>query len=132
MKKLVAYTFVFIALAACNGGLNSAEKEKADSAATKKSKPFVPREKEFYPSGAIQMAGKVEEGKRQGPWASWFENGNRQSEAIFRDGEMDGAYSVFWENGQFRIQGQWKMGKEIGTWYFFDEKGDTSAVKKFD
>lgn len=90
-------------------------------------------DKIFFPSGKLQMAGKVINGKRQGVWSSWYESGAKNSEAGFRNDMFDGPYQVWYENGKLRMQGQHKSDKQVGIWYFFDEQtGDTIKVVDFD
>lgn len=106
--------------------------ETGTSTSQGKKAPAIPVEAEYFPTGELKMAGKVTNGARQGPWASWYQNGSKNSEAIYNKGKMEGPYKVWYESGQTRIEGQFREDKEVGTWYFYGEKGDTLLVKNYD
>jgi len=130
--KLIVLLATLAGLAACNAdkkvnGDNATEGQKKN-----KLGKYPQSEKVFFPSGELQMAGKMTKGKRNGPWSSWFKNGQQNSEASFVNDKMHGPYTVWYENGNVRIQGHYEMDKEIGIWYFFHENGDTAKVVNFD
>ncbi|MES2627726.1 MAG: hypothetical protein V4616_02045 [Bacteroidota bacterium] len=125
------YVSIFLALAFLAGACTNDKKAEQEKSA-KPDHKYPQTEKVFYPTGEIKMAGKLKDGKRQGPWSSWFQNGKINSEANFVNDQMDGKYTVWYENGQERITGNYKLDKEIGTWYFFAENGDTITVKDFE
>ena len=42
----------------------------------------------MYGSGQVQVLGQAKDGKPDGLQTSWHENGQKQSEGIFKDGEL--------------------------------------------
>ena len=44
--------------------------------------------------------GKMKNGKKDGLWTSWYENGQKESEETFKDGKRDGLGTWWYENGQ--------------------------------
>ncbi len=86
----------------------------------------------FYPSYKIQMQGTSINGKREGNWNYWYENGNKWSEGYFKKGINDSIRNVWYENGNKRYEGNYKDGKEIGNWKFYDEKGNLAQVVNYD
>jgi antitoxin component YwqK of YwqJK toxin-antitoxin module len=126
--KLTAFSLITISIAACD----SKKTDAGTGDTEKKETKYIPKETEYFPTGELKMAGKVKNGERVGPWASWFRNGQKNSEATYIKGKMDGKYKVWYENGQLRIEGQYKEDKETGTWYFYSEMGDTLKVQDFD
>ena len=53
-----------------------------------KSEPFSGWAKEMYDSGQAKGLARFNDGKLEGPYTMWRENGQKQSEGIFKDGEL--------------------------------------------
>jgi antitoxin component YwqK of YwqJK toxin-antitoxin module len=47
--------------------------------------------------------GKFKERKEDGVWTDWYENGQKESEATYKDGELDSKWISWHENGQKSI-----------------------------
>ena len=61
-----------------------------------KSKPYNGWVKGIYDSGQVSILGQVKDGKKDGLWTLWHENGQKSIEATFKDGEkVSGKY---WNN----------------------------------
>jgi hypothetical protein len=79
--------------------------------------PPVKRSPAFCPAGTEQVGGapplgeviwcEDEDGRKQGPYRSWYESGELEEEGQFRDGSR------------------------IGVWRFFDDKGELQGTKTF-
>ena len=76
-----------------------------------------------WPNGNVKMQGNYKDGKRQGEWQSFFENGKMNSDEIFIDGQTNGKVTVYYENGKKRYEGENNNGKLSGVWNYWDEKG---------
>lgn len=130
MRKLLLLCLVIANAFSCaEADSPKTKKETKKSTGTGK---FPQAEKIFFPDGALQCAGKLVNGKREGTWTSWFHNGAMNSSVSFRGDKMDGEYTVWYENGQVRIHGRYDLDKEIGVWHFMSEKGDTVQTVDFD
>ena len=94
-----------------------------------------------------QWSGTIKNGKREGLWTTYHENGQLRVRSIYKDGknndlhqeyyedgvlwktmmfkdnEYDGLHVVYYGNGQVRYQGQYEDGKQEGCWEFFHEDG---------
>jgi antitoxin component YwqK of YwqJK toxin-antitoxin module len=46
------------------------------------------------------MKGSYKDGKRDGPWERYYENGQLEKKGSYKDGELDGLYERYYENGQ--------------------------------
>ena len=77
----------------------------------------------FYPDFKTKALGKTINGKREGKWTYWFQNGNKWTEAEFVDGLQHGEQTVYHENGQTYYKGNLENGIRVGEWSFFDEGG---------
>jgi hypothetical protein len=76
-----------------------------------------------WPNGNVKMQGNYKDGKRQGEWQSFFENGKINSDEIFVDGQTNGKVTVYYENGKKRYEGENNNGKLNGVWNYWDENG---------
>jgi len=57
--------------------------------------------------------GKMKNGKKDGLWTSWYENGQKESEETFKDGKRDGLWTWWYENGQKKEEVTFKDGEMI-------------------
>jgi tetratricopeptide (TPR) repeat protein len=53
----------------------------------------------------------------------YFTNGQMRFEECRRDGLPDGPYQSWFDNGQLAVTGSWHLGKAVGTWEYFGEGG---------
>ena len=87
---------------------------------------LVEREGLFYEKfTVVPFTGKIDEGlergsfqngKRDGLWVGYYENGQLEFQGDFRDGVRDGPWVHYRENGQLWSEGTFKDGKEEGLW----------------
>jgi len=64
--------------------------------------------------------GLMKEGKKDGKWTDWYENGQKSFEQTYKDGELDGLYTAWYKNGQKREEETYKDGENDGlstVWY---------------
>ena len=64
--------------------------------------------------------GNYKDGKRDGKWTSWYEDGLKLSEGNYKDGMKDGKWTSWYENGLKWTDRNYKDGKEDGKsteWY---------------
>ncbi len=65
--------------------------------------------------GLISSEGKYsKEGKREGVWKYYHDNGNLSSEASYKNDELDGKYTTYVLNGAVNETGTYKKGKVEG------------------
>ena len=70
-----------------------------------------------------QHKGHFKDGKEDGLWTHWWENGQKQGETTFKDGTPDGLDTYWHENGQKSFEGTYKDGKQDGLWTHWWENG---------
>lgn len=85
---------------------------------------------EHYPNGVIKLKGLSVDGKREGMWQGFFENGYKASEAEYENGVRNGDIVVFYRNGMMRYQGRYYDDQRTGMWTFYDTLG--IVIKKVD
>jgi len=63
-------------------------------------------------------------GKKDGPWESYDENGKLESKETYKDGKEDTVvYYTYHDNGKLEYKGTFKNGKEDGPWVWYDRFG---------
>jgi antitoxin component YwqK of YwqJK toxin-antitoxin module len=85
----------------------------------------------YYPNHQKYMEGEYKNGKREGKWISWNQNGNKWSEGTFKNGLDDGERIVYHENGQKFFEGNYTAGVKTGVWKFYDDKGNFVREENF-
>jgi len=82
-----------------------------------------------FPNGNIRMRGMMKDGKREGLWKSYYENGLQWSETTFEAGIKNGKTTTWYENGKKRYDGFYKNDAESGKWTYWNEKGEEVSTK---
>ena len=72
--------------------------------------------------GSIQ--GRFKNGKKEGPWVSYWSNGQLDNKGDYKNGKREGPWVGYYENGQLRSKGAYKNDVHEGAWVFYT-KGDT-------
>ena len=67
-----------------------------------------------------------------GPYETFYENGQLQVRTNFIDGERDGLWEIFYENGQLVKRGNLKDGKQDGLQEYFDEDGNLISTETWE
>ncbi len=70
----------------------------------------------------MQFRGIFVAGKPDGPFESYYENGQLKAKSTYMAGELGGPYELYHENGQLRLMGTYDMGVQCGEWF---EDGET-------
>ncbi len=65
-----------------------------------------------------------------GPYKSFFKNGNLKSEGQFVNNQSTGIWKYYFENGQLRMQGEIENGKGVGEWQYYFENGSFKMIGK--
>ena len=73
----------------------------------------------FYKNGNINW----KDGKLNGKYVIYENNGRKSTETIYKDGKENGYYFLYNPNGTYRTKGAYSMGKPIGEWEYYDKNG---------
>lgn len=79
-------------------------------------KPFTGWVKSMNPSGQISELGYLIDGRKEGLWISWNEQGNKLSEIFWAEDRMEGPFKAWHPNGQVKVAGQTRDGEVDGPW----------------
>ena len=80
----------------------------------------------YYENGQLQEKGTFSNGEPDGPWESYYENGQLHKKGSYSNGEQVGPYEEYYENGQFWVKGSWSNGVPVGPYEEYDENGQLS------
>jgi antitoxin component YwqK of YwqJK toxin-antitoxin module len=72
-------------------------------------------------TGKIQ--GTFRNGKMDGPYVRWYENGQLSSKGTHKDDEMVGPWVRYHDNGQLKEKGTYRDGKRDGPWVNYHDNG---------
>ena len=67
--------------------------------------------------------GTVINGKRDGFWESYYENGQLNWKGSYKNDNLDGPWEYYHKNGQLSFKGNYVDGKEEGSFEHFKENG---------
>ena len=70
-----------------------------------------------------EQQGKLKDGKEEGPWVHYHENGKLFSKGTFKDGKKEGPWVIYNDNGKIWSKGTWKDGIVVGPWEYFHKDG---------
>ena len=73
--------------------------------------------------GKTLLKGTYKNGKKDGLWTEWDENGQKKSEGKFEDDKKDDLWKDYYENGQLQEEGHYKEGKYEGLWIRYFDNG---------
>lgn len=75
--------------------------------------------------------GSYENGVQNGPWVTWYENGNPKSRGSYTLGVKEGLWTTFHPDGGQAAEGHYVQGLEQGSWQFWDAASSWRAAGEF-
>lgn len=118
-------------LSACDSD-NTKKVEKDSNSQSKSVNASALNSDKYYPNGQIKLEGKLDsKGLKNGKWTSYFENGQKNSESVFKNGVNHGASMVWYPNGNVRYFGDYHNGERTGDWVFYNEKGEVIKTDSY-
>ena len=74
--------------------------------------------------------GKMKNGKKEGKWMLWNDNGTKKEEQYFKNGRKDGHWKIYRKDGS-KFEDQYYLnGKKTGKWLTYDKDGLLGQSKK--
>lgn len=77
----------------------------------------------WYENGSKMREAHYHNGKRQGTWTLWHENGQKGVEIIFQDNEPYAHRTSWYDNGKKESEGELQDEKRQGLWVRWDKEG---------
>ncbi len=80
----------------------------------------------------VKVKGRKDtQGRKQGVWKMFTEDGYELSIQTYRNGKKHGAAVVYHPNGALHYSGEYDEDERIGEWKFYDEMGDLVTIENF-
>ena len=73
--------------------------------------------------------GQLKNGKKEGSWVQYHENGQLKHKWNYKDRKKDGENIHYWENGQLWVKENYKDGKKEGETLVYNENGQFEKTK---
>ena len=77
----------------------------------------------FYDNGELFSQGIYKNGKEEGSWITYYKGGNLSYKGNYKNGKTEGSWIRYWSNGQLLRKGKHKNGKKEGSWVEYNEYG---------
>lgn len=87
--------------------------------------------KEFYENGKLRAIGNYVDGKREGIWKFSHENDSLEQIGKFVKGKPEGEWKWFYPSGALRREENYKAGKEDGNMKEYDEDGNVMSEGRY-
>ena len=129
MKKLSIIPFILMSLVAIPSWSETIDDLVHRNGLYYKKFTDVPFDGEI--EGIVQ--GRIKNGKEEGPWDAYHENGQLWYKGAYSNGEYEGPWVEYHDNGQLSYKGAYKNGNKEGRWieYKFDGSISTEASGVF-
>ena len=72
---------------------------------------------------AGEYLGLFKGGKRDGPWVSYYYNGQLKWKGNHKAGKVEGLFVSYWHNGKLQSKGLSKDGEMEGPWVSYNKDG---------
>ena len=135
IKKFSIINHIIISLLFLSVGLSQKEYDKnhiveRDGVYIKKFSDEKVNGKVFQMIDDIQVPlGKMKNGKKDGLWTGWDDNGQKRSKGTYKDGKMNGLWTLWYDNGQKMYNGTFKNG-ELLSYIAYLENGTIGGTDK--
>ena len=74
-----------------------------------------------------QVKGSFKDGKRDGSWVTYWDNGQLSFKGDYNNGKRDGSWVRYWDNGQLWKKGNYKNSKREGSWVDYNKDGSVDT-----
>jgi len=94
-------------------------------------KPYTGVAFKMWTEKQLKEEWSFKDGKNDGPFRNYYENGQLREEGSFKDGKLDGPFKAYYENGQLKEDRSYKdeIPDGIQKWYY--ENGQLKLEQNF-
>ena len=78
---------------------------------------------EYFENGQLKSNGHYKNGKYEGAWVFYYESGQLYARVNYKNSKLKGAWVSYYENGQIWFKGNYKNNKQEGVWVGYNEDG---------
>lgn len=87
--------------------------------------------KEYYTGNCVKAEGHIENGRREGLWIFYYQNGRKSKEINYKMGVENGNWLMWHENGNLYIEQVKINGKSNGIWKEYYENGKIKEIGEY-
>ena len=80
----------------------------------------------YAEDGSVRARGGYKDDAQDGAWVYYYPNGDKENEGLFRDKRREGRWRYWHPSGAPRAQGHFVEGREQGPWMFWNTQGQLS------
>jgi antitoxin component YwqK of YwqJK toxin-antitoxin module len=77
----------------------------------------------FYPDSTVAQRLNYVNDMKQGEWLEYYPSGKVMLKSFYQDGKINGKFEVWFENGAIEYSGQYKNDSREGEWIIFKDDG---------
>ena len=77
----------------------------------------------YWEDGQLYYKGNYKNDEREGAWVGYFENGQLSFKENYKNGKEEGEYISYWGDGRLLTKGNFKNGKATGAWVGYLKDG---------
>jgi antitoxin component YwqK of YwqJK toxin-antitoxin module len=74
------------------------------------------------------IKGSIQDGKKEGYWIGYHENGQLWAKGDYKNGLKDGAWVFYHESGRLHARGNYKNGKKDGWWQVYTDSNVRGTI----
>ena len=82
----------------------------------------------YHDNGELSSKGTYKNGERDGPWVTYHISGKLLLKETLKNGEREGPWEYYFVNGRLREKGTYKNGKREGVWVDYDKNGTVNET----
>jgi antitoxin component YwqK of YwqJK toxin-antitoxin module len=82
----------------------------------------------YHDNGQLDEKGNYKNGKKDGDWVSYFDNGQLAAKGNYKNGKADGYRVNYWANGNLLAKGVYKNGEMDGDWVGYWDDGESMEL----
>jgi len=96
-------------------------------------KQFVAKEIRYFSNHQVESEGEYDQnGKRNGTWTYYFNNGDKNRIETYKNGVKNGKEVQWYKSGKKMYEGEYLNNLPNGTWTIWNEEGKKMETTKYD
>jgi antitoxin component YwqK of YwqJK toxin-antitoxin module len=84
--------------------------------------------KAYYPNGQVYDLRQMENGKENGVWEKFYQNGEPMLKGVVKDDKLEGSFLRYFPDGSIEEKGQYKNDLKTGEWEYYTEDGKKHTI----
>jgi antitoxin component YwqK of YwqJK toxin-antitoxin module len=86
--------------------------------------------REYHPNGKPFITGQFKEGRQDGEWVYYYENGQINRRVNYQNGKLHGVWEMHRPDGTLAAERSFESGLRDGTWILYDDTGKQKLLEE--